>query len=218
MSSNHNNKNVTCIIQARTDSERLPNKVLEKIENKPMIWHIINRVKHAKTIKKIVLAIPDTNSNRALLEIAKQTGIIGFAGNELDVLDRYYNAAIKNSADPIVRITGDCPLIDPSLIDEIVNFYLSHDYDYVSNTLTRSYPDGLDTEIFSFSSLKNAYENAIWESEREHVTPYIFKNTSKFRTYSFENSIDNSKNRWVVDKKLDLKFVRKLYEKFRPGI
>ena len=178
---------VTCIIQARTRSERLPNKVLKEIENLPMICHIINRVKKAKNIDQIILATSNTDTDKILLDIAKKFKIIGFAGDEKDVLDRFYNAAITYAANPIVRITGDCPLVDPILLDKMVEFYQANDYDYMSNTIERTFPDGLDIEIFSSEVLKISNKEAKWLSEREHVTPYILKNQNDFRIYNYKN-------------------------------
>ena len=119
-----NNKKITVMIQARTGSSRLPNKVLEKIENKPMIWHVINRVKQIKSVQQIALITTNENSDKVLLKIAEDEGIIGFAGSTDDVLDRHYQCAQKIDADPIIRITGDCPLIDPFLVEDILQFYL----------------------------------------------------------------------------------------------
>ena len=208
---------VTCIIQARTRSERLPNKVLKEIENLPMICHIINRVKKAKNIDQIILATSNTETDKILLDIAKKFKIIGFAGDEKDVLDRFYNAAITYAANPIVRITGDCPLVDPILLDKMVEFYQANDYDYMSNTIERTFPDGLDIEIFSSEVLKISNKEAKWLSEREHVTPYILKNQNDFRIYNYKNKQNLSNLRWCVDEEDDLIMIRKIYQEMRPN-
>ena len=208
---------VTCIIQARTRSERLPNKVLKEIENLPMICHIINRVKKAKNIDQIILATPNTDTDKILLDIAKKFKIIGFAGDEKDVLDRFYNAAITYAANPIVRITGDCPLVDPILLDKMVEFYQANDYDYMSNTIERTFPDGLDIEIFSSEVLKISNKEAKWLSEREHVTPYILKNQNDFRIYNYKNKQNLSNLRWCVDEEDDLIMIRKIFQEMRPN-
>ena len=208
---------VTCIIQARTRSERLPNKVLKEIENLPMICHIINRVKKAKNIDQIILATSNTDTEKILLEIAKKFKIIGFAGDEKDVLDRFYNAAIIYAANPIVRITGDCPLVDPILLDKKVEIYQANDYDYMSNTIERTFPDGLDIEIFSSEVLKISNKEAKWLSEREHVTPYILKNQNDFRIYNYKNKQNLSNLRWCVDEEDDLIMIRKIFQEMRPN-
>ena len=208
---------VTCIIQARTRSERLPNKVLKEIENLPMICHIINRVKKAKNIDQIILATSNTDTDKILLDIAKKFKIIGFAGDEKDVLDRFYNAAIIYAANPIVRITGDCPLVDPILLDKMVEFYQANDYDYMSNTIERTFPDGLDIEIFSSEVLKISNKEAKWLSEREHVTPYILKNQNDFRIYNYKNKQNLSNLRWCVDEEDDLIMIRKIFQEMRPN-
>ncbi len=208
---------ITCIIQARTGSERLPNKVLEEIENLPMICHIINRIKKAKNIDQIILATSNVESDKILLNIAKKFEIIGFAGDEKDVLDRYYNAAILYHANPVIRITGDCPLVDPILLDKMIDFFQKSNYDYVSNTLERTFPDGLDIEIFSIGALKKTYDESKWSSEREHVTPYILKNQNKFKTYNYKNEKNLSHLRWCVDKQNDLLMIKRIFQEMRPN-
>ena len=210
------NKKVTVLIQARTDSNRLPSKVLEKIENKPMIWHVINRVKQIKSVQQIALITTTEKADQDLLQIAKDEGIIGFAGSTNNVLDRHLQCALNIDADPIIRITGDCPLIDPFLVEDIIQFYLKNNFDYVSNTLTPSYPDGLDTEIFSFDTLKKLDIHAKLSSDREHVTTTIPKNPQLFQFYNYKNRENLSSHRWTVDRPDDLKFVREIYSRMAP--
>lgn len=209
-------KKITVMIQARTGSTRLSGKVLSQIEDKPMIWHVINRVKEIKFVEQIALITTKEKSDQTLLEIAENEKIIGFSGNTMDVLDRHYQCALRLSADPIIRITGDCPLIDPYIVEEMLKIFINHDYDYISNIHPPTYPDGLDTEIFSFKTLQQCHKNAKLPSEREHVTPFISKNPDKFKLFNFENKENLSKNRWTVDEKEDLKFVKLIYEKMRP--
>lgn len=209
-------KYATVIIQARSGSERLPKKVLAHIQDKPMIWHVIQRVKRVKGIKQIILATTTRKSDQILLRIAKETKINFFVGNTYDVLDRYYRCAMTYSADPIIRITGDCPLLDPVLITKMLQFYSKHHYDYVSNTLKPTYPDGLDVEIFSFKTLEKIWKNARLRSDREHVTSYIKNNLRQFKTFNYTNNEDLSAHRWTVDEKQDLKFVRKIYSLMKP--
>ena len=202
---------VTCIIQARTRSERLPNKVLKEIEDTPMICHIINRIKRSRNVEQIILATTDKDSDKILLDIAEKFKIIGFAGDDDDVLERFFNAATSFSADPIVRITGDCPLVDPELLDIMIQIFLENKYDYISNTIERTFPDGLDIEIFSFDALKKAHQQAKWSSEREHVTPFIVKNQDLFRVYNYRNKQDLSNLRWCVDEEDDLLMVKQIF-------
>jgi len=204
------------MIQARIGSSRFPKKVLKLIENRPMIWHVINRVNQIRNVQQKILLTTENKEDKVLLKIAKDSGIIGFSGNESDVLLRFYKCGLQYDADPIIRITGDCPLVDPSLVEEIVEFYLENNYDYVSNTLELSYPDGLDVEVFSFDTLKKMNTKAKLLSEREHVTPYIKNNIHKFNVFNFKNDADLSDQRWTVDEKRDLEFIKKIYAEMRP--
>ncbi|GAH69912.1 unnamed protein product, partial [marine sediment metagenome] len=143
-------------------------------------------------------------NNEVLIEKAKEYGIEYFAGSESDVLDRYYQCAKKFNAKNIVRITGDCPLVDPDIIDEVIALFKENKLDYASNVLPPSYPDGLDVEVFSFDALERAWKEAVLKSEREHVTPYIWKNQSIFKRMTFKNDKDLSKIRLTIDEKKDL--------------
>ena len=213
-----NNKKITVIIEARTGSSRLPNKVTAEIENKPMIFYVINRIKQIKSIEQIILATTQEENDRVLIEIGKQNSIKTFSGDSIDVLNRDYQCALQNNADPIIRITGDCPLIDSNIVEEMIQFFLENDYDYVSNRICPKYPDGLDVEIYSFKTLEKAAHNAKWSSERELVTTYITKNPKKFKIFSYENQEDLSHYRWTVDEIKDLEFVRKIYSIMKPKI
>jgi len=213
-------KKITVMIQARTGSNRLPNKVLEKIGNKPMIWYVINRVKQIKSVQQIILITTKEKSDQILLKIAEDEGIIGYAGtgDPNDVLDRHFQCALKFDADPIIRITGDCPLIDPFLVEEILQFYIKNNFDYVSNSIIPTYPDGLDTEIFSFNTLKKIFECSKLYSEREHVTLFIQNNPQLFTFFNYANNEDLSKIRLTVDEIQDLELIRKIYSKMKPKI
>ena|SRR3989338_7191545 len=206
----------TIMIQARTGSTRLPKKVLKKIEKKPMIWHLINRVKRIKSVQQIALITTKEKSDKVLLKVAKENGIIGFAGETSDVLDRHYKCAKEINANPIIRITSDCPLVDPKLVEEMLQFYLNNNYDFVTNTIIPTYPDGLDTEIFSFTALKKAAKEATKSYDREHVTHFFASHPDKFKIYNYQNKNDLSDLRWTVDRAQDLKFVRRIYSQMRP--
>ncbi len=213
-----NKSKPTIIIQARTGSSRLPKKVLSKIQSKSMVWHVINRTKQVKNAKQIILATSTDSSDKVLVNIAKKEKILVFTGSENDVLDRYYNTSIKYNADPIIRITADCPLIDPKLISDMLNFFIEKKYDFISNTLNPTFPDGLDISIFSFKALEHAWKKANLQSEREHVVPYIIKHKNYFKIFSYENSQNLSDLRWTVDEKNDLLFVRKIYKLMHPKL
>jgi spore coat polysaccharide biosynthesis protein SpsF len=176
-----------------------------------MLWHVVNRVRQAETLDKVVVVTSDDSSDDAVVAFCKQEGIPCFRGSEDDVLDRYYQAAKWMSADVIVRITADCPLIDPDIVDKVVRVYMNGNYDYVSNTNPPTYPDGLDTEVFSLEALKHTWHEARLRSEREHVTPYIRKHPELFRTGNVAYREDLSHIRWTVDEPQDLEFVRAVY-------
>lgn len=209
---------ITVMIQARSGSNRLPKKILANIEGKPLIFHVINRIKKVKKVERIILITTRKKEDKILLNLVKKYDVLGFAGNEFDVLDRHYQCAKMYNADPIIRITSDCPLIDPDLISEILDFYINNNFDYVSNTINPTYPDGLDVEIFSFRALEEASLKAKLNSEREHVTPFIKNKSNKFKIFNYKSNIDLSHHRWTVDVKKDLKFVRKIYKLLRPQI
>ncbi|OIQ04886.1 MAG: acylneuraminate cytidylyltransferase [Candidatus Altarchaeum sp. CG12_big_fil_rev_8_21_14_0_65_33_22] len=208
------NKKIVAIIQARMGSTRLHGKVLKDVSGKPLLWHVINRVKKSKLIDQIVLATTNKKEDLKLIEIASETGIESYAGSEEDVLNRYFQAATKYKADIIVRITSDCPLIDPRIIDEVIKHFLRDNFDYVTNTIRYPYPDGLDVEVFSYDSLKKAWFEAEIPSEREHVTPYIRNHIELFKIENHENDeyISNMNLRWTVDEERDLEFVREIYK------
>ena len=211
-----NKKKITVIIEARTGSSRLRNKVIAEIEGKPMIFYVIDRVKQIKSVEQIILATTQEKNDKILIEIAKQNSIGIFAGDSMDVLNRDYQCALQNNADPIIRITGDCPLIDPDIVEEMLEFYLKNNYDYISNRINPKYPDGLDVEIYSFKTLQMVEQNAKLSSERSLVTTYITKNPKIFKIFSYENQEDLSGHRWTVDEQNDLEFVRKIYSIMKP--
>jgi len=203
---------VVAIIQARMGSSRLPGKSLAEIENRPMLWHVIDRVKRAKLIDRVVVATSVSRSDDAIETFCRGLGVRCYRGSENDVLDRFCSAARAEKAAQVVRITADCPLIDPEIIDRVVGRFQRGDVDYASNAMVRSYPDGLDTEIFSFSALERAWHEATRTSEREHVTPYL--RSGKFRTANVENDSTHVRRhyRWTVDEVADLEFIRAVYK------
>ena len=200
------------IIQVRLDSTRLPKKALKEIVGKPMITHLIERIKQSKKLDEIIVATTEDKSDDEVVNVIGKLNIPTFRGSYEDVLDRYFQAAKKYDADVIVRITGDCPLIDPDVVDEIIEYFNNHDFDYVSNTIKPTYPDGLCVEVFSFKALEKAWNQAELLSEREHVTPYITKHPEIFKIKNIENSVDLSDLRWCVDQQEDLDFVKEVFK------
>ena len=205
---------ILCIIQARFGSNRLHGKVLMDICGKPMLYHVVKRAQKSKLIDKVVIATTDKQEDDKTEMLGKEIGVDVFRGNENDVLDRYYRCAEKFGADIVVRVTGDCPLIDPVIIDKTVTHFVENNFDYVSNAYPiPTYPDGLDTEVFSFKVLKRAWEEAVIPSEREHATSHIWKNeNNKFSLGIVKSQTDLSNKRWTVDDKRDLQFVDKIYK------
>lgn len=202
---------IGAIVQARMGSTRLAGKTLASIADKPMLAHVIERLRGSRLLEGIVVATTIKEADDSIVELARELEVYVFRGSENDVLDRYYRALQKYPADVIVRISSDCPLVDPRVVDRVISHYLRGNYDYVSNTLQLTYPDGLDTEAFSFGTLERAWKEAKWASEREHVTPYIWKNPDKFRLANVENEVNLSHLRWSVDEARDLQFVREVY-------
>lgn len=203
---------IAAIVQARMGSTRLPGKVMKLLSDKPMLSHIIDRLKHSKKIDRIIIATTVKEDDKVIVKLSKETGIDVFCGSSEDVLDRYYQSASLFNVKHIIRITADCPLIDPAIIDEIVDYYQAKNCDYLSNTINPSFPDGLDTEIFSFEALKRVWGEAVAPSEREHVTPYMYNHPEIFKTCNYANDIDHSGMRWVVDEEVDYRFVTEVYK------
>jgi spore coat polysaccharide biosynthesis protein SpsF len=204
-------KRVVAIIQARMGSTRLPGKVLMDIAGKPMLWHVIERVKGCKKVDSIVVATTTDESDSKIIKFCKQNAINYFAGSENDVLDRYYQAAKSFNADSIVRITADCPVIDPQIVDEVIHEYVEKGYDVCG--LSGEFPDGLDVTVFSFETLEDTWKNAKLSSEREHVGPYMWKHPDKFKLGEYIKFYDLSHHRWTVDEEKDLQFIREIFSR-----
>ena len=200
------------ITQARTGSTRLPGKVLKQINGKSLLEIHLERLKKCSKISEIIVATTINEEDAIIYDKALEWGFSSFTGSETDVLDRFYQSVKDKNPDWIVRVTSDCPLIDPELVDEIVTFVQENNCDYGSNGLIENYPDGQDVEVFKFSALKIAWENALLKSEREHVTPYIrnnsdFNNGNLFKAINFPCDSDFSKIRMTVDEQRDLDLV-----------
>ena len=196
---------IVAIIQARIGSERLPGKVLSKIGSKPMIRHVLDRIRLADDIDQCIVATTNSRKDNKLVEWCREQNVAVFRGSETDVLDRYYQCALASKAEMIVRITADDPFKDPKVITQAIQILRQNSIlDYCSNTLVPTYPEGLDVEVFTFSALERCYYNALLPSEREHVTPYIWKNQNLFQTANFCYKRDLSNLRLTVDEKKDL--------------
>lgn len=235
---------ILAIVQARWASSRLPAKVLANIEGEPMLVRVVERCKKARTVDDVIVATTTDPSDEAIAELCKQRGYRYFRGDPHDVLDRYYQAASQFGADVIVRVTGDCPVIDPGVIDDTVNAFLStpekagrkkledgdevveqssdspfrFPFDFVANRLPppwkRTYPMGLDTEVCTFHALIRAWKEASQDYEREHVMPYIYEQEGRFRICLLNHEPDYGFFRWAVDTPEDLEVVRRIYAHF----
>ena len=210
-------KNILIIVQARFGSTRLPGKVMKKVLDKPLLWYLAKRIEQVKTPHKFIIATGKVKSNQVIIDFAKSSNIEYYTGSEDDVLDRYYQTAKENNGDIIVRITADCPLTDPKIIDRGLDIFLNGNYDYVSNIRPATYPDGFDTEIFSFKALETAWKEAKLLSEREHVTPYIWKNPNKFPAKNYEFKVDVHTMRLTVDNPEDFILISKIIEEFQDS-
>ncbi|WP_243388200.1 cytidylyltransferase domain-containing protein [Bacillus kexueae] len=203
---------VAAIIQARMGSTRLPGKVLKKVLNKTLLEYQIERVKRAKTIDEIIIATTTKESDNPIVELCEHLSVPYYRGSEEDVLSRYYEAATEFNVDVIVRLTSDCPIIDPNVIDKVVKHYNDNlgQFDYVSNTLTRTYPRGMDTEVISYEVLERVYKEAKELVYREHVTAYIYHHPNQFKLCNVSYEKDESKHRWTVDTKEDFELIEKI--------
>lgn len=210
-------KMVLGILQARVSSTRLPGKVIKNILGQPMIVRQLERVLRAGTVDRLIVATSLDQTDNPIEQTCAGNGIPCFRGSLDDVLDRFYRAAKQYNPDHVVRLTGDCPLADPELIDEVVSFHLRGGFDYSSNTVEPTYPDGLDVEVFRFSCLGEAWEEAALPSQREHVTLFMYKNPERFKIGSYKSDIDLSWMRWTVDEPRDLEFVTRVYEALYPA-
>lgn len=208
---------VVAIIQARMESTRLPGKVLLDLAREPMLVRVVDRARRGTALHKVVIATTTKPADDAIVQLCAERGWPWFRGSENDVLDRYYRAAVAYGADVVIRITSDCPLVDPLILDNVVHELVERqpDIDYASTAFPRrTFPRGLDTEVIRFDALERTWRedrNPVW---REHVTPYIYHNPHAFRIHGVMNNEDLSHMRWTVDTFEDLTFMRKIYDYF----
>jgi len=207
---------IGCIVQARMGSSRLPGKTLLKIDDKNTVLDfVINQLSSSNLLDEIIIATTNLESDNVIENFVKNMDVNIFRGKSNDILDRYFQCAKHFSIDIIVRITGDNPLIDPTIIDDLIQKFTLNSYDYLSNAHVRTFPYGTEVEIFSFKSLEQAWKNAILPSEREHVTPYFYNNPDQFKIFNVENSTNISNLRWTIDRKNDLTLVKSIIYKIK---
>jgi spore coat polysaccharide biosynthesis protein SpsF len=219
-------KRIIAIIQARMGSTRLPGKVLLPIMNKPLLGHIVDRMSAVKLIDKVVVATSNKKNDDKIAQFCSQTSIPVFRGSELDVLDRMYQAARSNQADVVIRVTGDCPLLDPDVVTCLIKYYFEMQFDHcgvaagagvASDNQINRFPDGLDAEIFSMEVFTQAWEESTSLLHREHVTPFIWQQTERFNTGALVNPLgDFGQYRWTLDNKEDYNLIRWIYNELEP--
>jgi spore coat polysaccharide biosynthesis protein SpsF len=208
--------NIVAILQARVSSTRLPNKVLKTLLGKPMLQRQIERIKRSTYLNDIVVATSIEPEDDAIFELCNNLKVKCFRGSLDNVLDRYYQAAKTYNADHIVRLTGDCPLIDSQVIDQVIAMHLMHHTDYCCNCNPPTFPDGLDIEIFNRQALNLSWEKAQKPSEKEHVTQFIRNNDNLFKKENYQQSPNLSHLRWTVDENSDFDFVTQIYQYLYP--
>ena len=206
---------IVALVQARMGSTRLPNKVMKPIGGIPMIELLLSRLSKAKEVDRIVVATSVDLRNQSLVEHVQKLGYACEQGSENDVLDRFVQAAQKHKADVVVRITGDCPLLDPELVDEVIRRFKAAKVDYCSNVNPPTYPDGLDIEVFTLKILEQALQETNKPFDREHVTPYL-REPGRFKTASLQHYEDLSAMRWTVDEPADFKVIENVFQHFHP--
>jgi spore coat polysaccharide biosynthesis protein SpsF len=209
---------VVAIIQARMGSTRLPGKVLKDLEGRTVLARVVERLRRASLIDELLIATTDHATDDVIVEEGRRCGVAVFRGDEDDVLDRYFRAAQSAKAEVVVRITSDCPLIDPEITDKTIRAFLDQRPDYASNSLHRTYPRGLDTEVMTVRALERAWSAAREPYQRVHVTPYIYQHPGEFKLLSVTGEEDHSEHRWTLDTPEDLAFLRAVYSRMKdPG-
>lgn len=206
------------ILQARMGSTRLPEKIFKDVLEKPLLAYELERLRRVKNADAVVIATTTNPIDQPIVDFCRLEQVPLFRGSEENVLDRYYQAAKFFSADVIVRICGDCPLIDPQVVEDVISFYKRNypKFQYVSNTLERTFPRGMDVEVFSFEALENAANLAERAEEREHVTPYIYRHPELFSLGNFAHLANESHHRWTVDTDEDFQLISKIITALYP--
>ncbi len=212
------NMKVVIIVQARMGSTRLPGKVMKEVMGKSLLEYLLERLKRVQRADDICVATTVKSQEQPILDLCESLSVKTFRGSEDNVLERYFMAAQEMQADAIVRVTSDCPLIDPGEIDKLIEQYYLEKYDFISDVPGRSYPLGMGSEIFSFEALDKAHKNAKTAPEREHVTPYLYWNPQIFRLGAcpYGNKKNQKDHRWTVDAPEDFQLVSKIIENLYP--
>ena len=207
---------IAAILQARMSSSRFPGKVLEPILGRPMICRQLERVRQSRRLDAIIVATSTDPSDDPIARTVMSENVQCFRGDLDDVLDRVYRAALSTNSDHVVRLTADCPLVDARIIDALIDMHLAEQRDYSSNFLERRYPDGIDAEIISIEALEVAWRESTERSDREHVTPYLYRHSERFNLGSLRCKRDLAALRWTVDHREDLDFVTKVFGALYP--
>ena len=205
---------IVAIIQARMGSTRLPHKVLMDLGGESVLARVIRRLSRSRMVSELIVATTDSSGDDAIVRECQRLGVSCFRGSEHDVLDRYYQAARAAVAESVVRITSDCPLIDAALVDDTVGTFVEQQADYASNVFPRTYPRGLDAEVFTMTALNRAWRQASEPHQREHVTPYFYEHPETFKLASTRSESDYSAYRWTLDTAEDLELLRNIYARF----
>ena len=208
---------IIAVLQARFSSTRFPGKVLKPLSGQPMLARQIERIGRAASIDRIVVATSTEESDDPVAGFCRDIEVGCYRGSLDDVLDRMYRAAVTTGSKTIMRLTGDCPLTDPEVLDDLNDYFLQGGYDYASNTIKPTFPDGLDAEVMSLECMEVAWREAMLPSEREHVTPFIYNHPERFRLGDFRHKSDFSGLRWTVDEPRDFEFVSRVYEALYDG-
>src|SRR5207245_2630068 len=200
---------IAAIVQARMGSTRLPGKTLADVAGKPMLARLVERARRIPGVERVIIATTEKPADEAILRFAADHDLPAYAGSEEDVLDRFYQAARRFGVSVVVRVTPDCPLLDPAVAGLVLRRFLdaAGELDYASNTQPPTFPDGQDTEVFSAAALARAWREARLPSEREHVTPYIWKHPDRFRLANVRHAADLARMRWTVDEAAELEVV-----------
>lgn len=210
--------NIIAIIQARQTSTRLPGKTMRMLSGKPLLQYVVDNLEKAQNINKLVVATTTDPEDDIIDLWCKRNSIFVYRGDREDVLSRFYECALKYKADAIVRVTSDCPLVDPFIVDNVIDLFKNTKSDYSANNLVKSFPHGLDIEIFSFDVLRESFENAKKQQEREHVTQYIRARPEKYKLTNFSCSGNYNDIRVTIDEEMDFKLVESIIRKLGDDI
>ena len=206
---------IGAIVQARLSSSRLPGKVLKSIAGQPMLALQLERIKRIRGVDKIIVATSDREEDQAIAALCEELGIDCYQGSLDDVLDRFYQCAKQFQLSHVIRLTGDCPILDPEIVSRLIDYYREGQFDYCNNFEACTYPDGLDCEIFSFAVLEQAWQQAQKPSEREHVTPFI-RHHDGYKKGEIKSDQDISHLRWTVDNPEDFELITQIYQQLYP--